>query len=46
LEGDIKLGLKYGVTLAAMALSQHGDMVITTKPEMISLANTSSTITR
>jgi len=46
LEGDTKLGLKYGVTLAAIALSQHGDMVITTKPELISLANTSSTITR
>ena len=28
--GDLALGLRYGVTLAALALSQHGDAVITT----------------
>ena len=46
LDGNIALGLRYVVTLAALALSQFGDMVITTKSEMISLSNTSSLITR
>lgn len=34
LAGDIDLGLRYGVTLAALALSQHGDMVVTTLAEV------------
>lgn len=46
LEGDLKLGLKYGVTLAALALSQLGDMVITTQPELLKLVEHSSTLTR
>ncbi|MCC7116992.1 MAG: sugar kinase [Anaerolineales bacterium] len=46
LEGNLSLGLKYGVTLAAMALSQLGDAVITTKAELDSLVNTNSTLTR
>jgi 2-dehydro-3-deoxygluconokinase len=46
LDGNIAMGLRYGVTLAALALSQFGDMVITTKSEMVSLANSSLAITR
>ncbi len=46
LEGDVALGLKYGVTLAALALGQFGDMVITTKSEMVSLTDSGSIITR
>ncbi len=34
LAGDIAQGLRYGVTLAALALSQHGDMVVTTLAEL------------
>lgn len=34
LEGDLDLGLRYGVALAALALSQHGDAVITTQQEL------------
>jgi len=34
LAGDVALGLRYGVTLAALALSQHGDMVVTTLAEL------------
>lgn len=47
LDGNPTEGIKYGVTLAALALSQLGDMVVTTKKELASLTNTSSnTITR
>jgi 2-dehydro-3-deoxygluconokinase len=46
LEGNIVQGAKYGVTLAALALSQLGDMVITDKKELASLMNASSAITR
>jgi 2-dehydro-3-deoxygluconokinase len=46
LEGNLKEGAKYGVTLAALALSQLGDMVITNKKELASLMNTSSSLTR
>lgn len=38
LDGDFERGLAYGVTMAALALSQHGDMVITTRRELESLA--------
>jgi 2-dehydro-3-deoxygluconokinase len=38
LAGDFAAGLRYGVTLAALALSQHGDMVITTREELEMLA--------
>lgn len=34
LVGDFAAALRYGVTLAALALSQHGDMVITTRDEL------------
>lgn len=37
LDGDLALGLRYGVTLAALALTQHGDAVITTLDEVTSL---------
>ena len=46
LNADIPAGLRYGVTLAALALSQHGDMVITTEAEMKALNRQSSTLTR
>lgn len=46
LQGDLRAGLRYGVTLAALALSQKGDMVITTEAEMLALSRQSSTITR
>ncbi len=38
LDGDFAAGLRYGVILAALALSQYGDMVITTQPELTALA--------
>lgn len=34
LQDDFHRGLSYGVTLAALALSQYGDMVITTQEEL------------
>jgi 2-dehydro-3-deoxygluconokinase len=34
LDGDPALGLKRGVALAAIALSQHGDRVLTTRAEL------------
>jgi hypothetical protein len=38
--------LQYGVTLAALALSQFGDMVTTNKAELFALSQESSNITR
>jgi 2-dehydro-3-deoxygluconokinase len=46
LQGDLQAGLRYGVTLAALALSQKGDMVMTTEAEMLALSRQSSTLTR
>jgi 2-dehydro-3-deoxygluconokinase len=46
LNGNIVEGAKFGVTLASLALSQLGDMVVTNKKELASLMNTSSTLTR
>jgi 2-dehydro-3-deoxygluconokinase len=46
LDGDLASGLRYGVTLAALALSQFGDMVITNKAELLSLAQGSSALAR
>lgn len=46
LDGDMKTGLRYGVTLAALALSQFGDMVITNKAELLTLSQGDSTLTR
>ena len=37
LEEDLRLGLSYGVVLAGLALSQYGDMVITSKEEIQSI---------
>lgn len=37
LDGDFAAGLRYGVTLAALALSQYGDMVITNQAELAAL---------
>lgn len=34
LNGDLAQGLRYGVTLAAMALTQYGDAVVTTQAEV------------
>lgn len=46
LDGDLSAGLRYGVTLAALALSQFGDMVFTNKSELFALSQGSSTLTR
>ena len=47
LDGDLAAGLRNGVTLAALALSQSGDMVITNKEELLALGkNGDSSITR
>lgn len=42
LEGDFGAGLAYGVTMAGLALSQHGDMVVTTRAELEMLAAAAS----
>ena len=46
LDNDLSVGLRYGVTLAALALSQAGDMVITNRSELAALSQGSSTLTR
>jgi 2-dehydro-3-deoxygluconokinase len=47
LEDDLTAGLHYGTTLAALALSQFGDMVITNKEELIALSQSgNASITR
>ena len=46
LDGDVLAGLRYGVTLAALALSQFGDMVVTDKAELLALSQGGSTLTR
>lgn len=46
LDGDLRAGLRYGVTLSALALSQNGDMVITNQSELLALSQGSSSITR
>ncbi|HJQ14876.1 MAG TPA: sugar kinase [Anaerolineales bacterium] len=46
LDQDLSAGLRYGVTLAALALSQYGDMVITNKSELFALSQGSSSLTR
>jgi 2-dehydro-3-deoxygluconokinase len=38
LRGDFAAGLRYGVTLAALALSQHGDAVVVNERELEALA--------
>lgn len=46
LDHDLSAGLRYGVILAAMALTQLGDMVITDKSELIALSQGSSSLSR
>lgn len=46
LDGDMAAGLRYGVTLAALALSQFGDMVVTNRSELLALCSGSSALTR
>lgn len=46
LNDDPETGLRYGVTLSALALSQHGDMVVTSRSELLQLSRRTSTITR
>lgn len=46
LNNDLASGLRYGVTLAAMALSQYGDMLFTNKAELEKLIQGSSTLSR
>ena len=47
LDGDLAAGLRHGVTLSALALSQFGDMVITNKEELYALAKSGgSTLAR
>lgn len=48
LDGDLSAGLRYGVTLAALALSQLGDMVVTNKSELLALSQggSASALTR
>lgn len=46
LEGDLALGLRYGVELAALALSQHGDMVVTNLAELENLLASGGAIIR
>lgn len=40
LDGDVPRGLRMGVTLAALALAQHGDLLITTPQELAMLLDT------
>jgi 2-dehydro-3-deoxygluconokinase len=46
LNENLKAGLCYGTVLAALALSQNGDMVVTTETEMLALSQQSSSLTR
>ncbi len=39
LDGDFLQGLRYGVTLAALAMSQYGDALITTRAELERLSS-------
>jgi 2-dehydro-3-deoxygluconokinase len=43
LAGDVGMGLRCGVALAALAASQHGDMVVTTPHEFEALAGRTPT---
>ena len=42
LDGDFAQGLKYGVALAAIKLTQHGDMVVTSHEELIAVLENAS----
>jgi 2-dehydro-3-deoxygluconokinase len=43
LQGDFAKGLRYGALTAALALSQYGDQVVTSRQELESLLDTNST---
>ena len=43
LDGDLHRGLKLGTVMAALALSQHGDMLVTTPAEVESLVISTET---
>ena len=42
LDGDLQRGLQLGVVMAALCLSQHGDMLVTTPEEVASLMESSA----
>lgn len=42
LKGDFARGIRYGAVTAALALSQHGDLVVTTPAELETLVESSS----
>ena len=44
LDGDLRKGLRTGVVLAALALSQYGDMIVTTPEEVEALLQTTDTV--
>ena len=46
LDGDLATGLRYGVTLAALALSQHGDAVVTHRAELEALVAGETALSR
>ena len=46
LDRDLSAGLRYGVILAALALTQLGDMVVTNKSELLALCQGSSSLMR
>ena len=46
LDGDLSAGLRYGTTLAALALTQFGDMVLTDRSELLRLSQGGSALTR
>jgi len=46
LDEDLAAGLRYGVTLAAMALSQLGDMLVTDRDELERLSRGGSALSR
>ncbi len=46
LDGDLPAGLRYGVTLAALALSQLGDMLVTDRKELETLSKGGSALVR
>ena len=46
LDGNLAAGLRYGVTLAALALSQSGDMVVTDRAELLRLIQRDSSLSR
>ena len=46
LDGDLSAGLRYGTTLAALALTQFVDMVLTNRSELLRLSQRGSSLTQ